>query len=418
MGGLGELKRWLRERKRAFSEEARSFGSPIPRGLLLLGVQGCGKSLSAKSVAREWHFPLLRLDLAATFGGGEASPEATIREATLIAESIAPAILWIDEIEKGLAIRVLGSFLTWLSEKTAPVFVVATANDVAGLPPELLRRGRFDDLFFVDLPTQSERAEVLSIHLARHGRDPLQFDLEQLRRRVDEAEASSCLVQQATKRQQEAEEEHLAAKRALQVAAEQGAQADQIRDELATLRELTAGVEALDAAQRILVGRTEAFRRAARVGDEAVTALQQMRAEAQERDCQRAAAAGKAERTEPLREEINAIQRQLTLHQQLERGQKLLGDEQRGLDEIESQLDAVRRDAVTFSQEVRALEKGWLSGQAAQLASRLEQGALARCADRQTIPSRPRKGRRARTAPRFGGPVKPWRKRKRRRLNW
>jgi SpoVK/Ycf46/Vps4 family AAA+-type ATPase len=184
---LGELKRWLADRRRAFSDEARRFGVPVPRGLLLLGVQGCGKSLSAKAVAREWHFPLLRLDLASAFSSG-GRPEALIREAVQVAESVAPAVLWIDEIEKGFAVtaedttatRVLGSFLTWLSEKRSPVFVVATANDVKGLPPELLRRGRFDDLFFVDLPTQSERAEVLSIHLARHSRDPLQFDLEAL----------------------------------------------------------------------------------------------------------------------------------------------------------------------------------------------------------------------------------------------
>ena len=188
VGGLGELKRWLRERRRAFTDEARRFGLPLPRGLLLLGVQGCGKSLSAKAVAREWNFPLLRLDLAAAFGTPDQTPEATIREATAVAESIAPCVLWIDEIEKGFAAaneggsssRVFGAFLTWLSEKQSPVFVVATANDVARLPPELLRRGRFDDLFFVDLPTQAERVEILAIHLKGHGRDPLQFDLEEL----------------------------------------------------------------------------------------------------------------------------------------------------------------------------------------------------------------------------------------------
>jgi len=185
VGGLGELKLWLQERRRAFGIEAQSFGLPTPRGLLLLGVQGCGKSLCAKAVAREWHFPLLRLDLAATFSSGTQSPEQAIREAVLVAESLAPAVLWIDEIEKGFAAsesdpsasRVFGSFLTWLSEKDSPVFVVATANDVTALPPELLRRGRFDDLFFVDLPTENERAEILSIHLRRRGRDPLQFNL-------------------------------------------------------------------------------------------------------------------------------------------------------------------------------------------------------------------------------------------------
>jgi AAA+ superfamily predicted ATPase len=188
VGGLGELKAWLRDRKRAFSSEARAFGLPTPRGLLLLGVQGCGKSLCAKAVAREWNFPLLRLDLAATFSSEAHSPEHAIREAVQIAESLSPAVLWIDEIEKGFAAsdsdpsssRVFGSFLTWLSEKDSPVFVVATANDVTALPPELLRRGRFDDLFFVDLPSEAEREEILSIHLRRRGRDPLQFPITEL----------------------------------------------------------------------------------------------------------------------------------------------------------------------------------------------------------------------------------------------
>jgi SpoVK/Ycf46/Vps4 family AAA+-type ATPase len=188
IGGLGELKRWLRERRRAFGEEARKFGLPAPRGLLLLGVQGCGKSLCAKAVAREWRFPLLRLDLAAAFGDPAKSPELTMREAMVVAESLAPAVLWIDEIEKGFAAtdrdprasRVLGAFLTWLAEKQAPVFVVATANDVTALPPELLRRGRFDELFFVDLPSEEERAEILAIHLRKLGRDPVQYPLPQL----------------------------------------------------------------------------------------------------------------------------------------------------------------------------------------------------------------------------------------------
>ena len=196
VGGLGELKRWLRERRRAFGAEARQFGLPMPRGLLLLGVQGCGKSLSAKAVALEWKFPLLRLDLASVFSGTKQSPEAAIKEATAVAESIAPAVLWIDEIEKGFAStsndihssRVFGSFLTWLAEKTAPVFVVATANDVTSLPPELLRRGRFDELFFVDLPTVAERIEIFSIHLRKRGRDPSHFQIEQI---AEEAERLS-----------------------------------------------------------------------------------------------------------------------------------------------------------------------------------------------------------------------------------
>jgi len=188
VGGLGELKRWLAERRRAFGDSARRFGLPSPRGLLILGVQGCGKSLCAKAVAREWQFPLLRFDAAAAFGGVDRGAEAMVREAIAVAEALAPAVLWIDEIEKGFAAaesdprtrRVLGALLTWLQEKRAPVFVVATANDVTSLPPELLRRGRFDDLFFVDLPGPRERVEILSIHLRKRGRDPLQFPLDDL----------------------------------------------------------------------------------------------------------------------------------------------------------------------------------------------------------------------------------------------
>jgi len=188
VGGLGELKQWLRERRRAFDEEARAFGLPTPRGLLLLGVQGCGKSLSAKEVAREWRFPLLRLDLAAAFGDPNRSPEVIVRTATEVAESLAPVVLWIDEIEKGFAAsgqdtassRVFGSFLTWLAEKQSPVFVAATANDVLHLPPELLRRGRFDDLFFVDLPNDVERLEIFAIHLRKAGRDPNHYMIDEL----------------------------------------------------------------------------------------------------------------------------------------------------------------------------------------------------------------------------------------------
>jgi len=180
VGGLDELKRWLSARSRAFGDEARAFGLPPPKGLLLLGVQGCGKSLSAKAVAELWKFPLLRLDLSLVFSTSAGSPEATIREATKVAESLAPVVLWIDEIEKGFhqvdgsesSARVFGSFVTWLAEKSAEVFVVATANNVAELPPELTRRGRFDEVFFVDLPSVHERLEILRIHLRRRGRDP------------------------------------------------------------------------------------------------------------------------------------------------------------------------------------------------------------------------------------------------------
>jgi len=165
VGGLGEVKRWLDARTSAFGDEARAFGLPSPKGLLLLGVQGCGKSLSAKAVANLWKFPLLRLDVGAVFSGAAGSPESAIREAIKISESLSPVVLWVDEIEKGFAssgegessARVFGSFITWLAEKTAEVFVVATANDVQSLPPELLRRGRFDEVFFVDLPNPHER---------------------------------------------------------------------------------------------------------------------------------------------------------------------------------------------------------------------------------------------------------------------
>ncbi|MCK6550676.1 AAA family ATPase [Myxococcota bacterium] len=180
VGGLGEMKRWLGARTSAFGPEAREFGLPPPKGLLLLGVQGCGKSLSAKAVAELWKFPLLRLDVGALFSGAGGTPEAAIRESIKISESLAPVVLWVDEIEKGFghaegdehSSRVFGSFITWLAEKKAEVFVVATANDVSSLPPELLRRGRFDEVFFIDLPNQHERLEILRIHLSRRHRRP------------------------------------------------------------------------------------------------------------------------------------------------------------------------------------------------------------------------------------------------------
>jgi ATP-dependent 26S proteasome regulatory subunit len=177
VGGLDSLKRWLSERKRAFSEDAKTYGLPSPKGLLLIGVQGCGKSLTAKAVARHWGLPLLRLDLGVIFDG-KRSPEDALRQAISTSEAIAPCVLWMDEIEKGFgggggdgrSQRVLGSLLTWQQEKTAPVFLVATANDVTALPPEMLRKGRFDEIFFVDLPDRHERKEILEIHLTRRGR--------------------------------------------------------------------------------------------------------------------------------------------------------------------------------------------------------------------------------------------------------
>lgn len=179
VGGLGNLKDWLRQRAAAFSEQARQYGLPEPKGLFMLGVQGCGKSLAAKAVADLWRVPLLRLDVAALF---EGQAEEGLRSTVRIAESLAPVVLWIDEIEKAFLQdagggRVFGAFLTWMQEKTRPVFVVSTANEVRGLPPELLRKGRFDDIFFVDLPTVHERLEILEIHVRRRGRSVEDFDL-------------------------------------------------------------------------------------------------------------------------------------------------------------------------------------------------------------------------------------------------
>jgi len=193
VGGLAVLKEWLDKRAVAFTTEAREFGLPAPKGILMLGVQGCGKSLCAKAVSNLWQLPLLRFDMGRMFGSLVGSSEENVRRAIAVAESVAPAILWVDEIDKafagsqgsgatdgGTTARVFGTFLTWLSEKTAPVFVVATANDISQLPPELLRKGRLDEIFFVDLPSRDERLEVFRIHLTKRGRDAAHFDLAAL----------------------------------------------------------------------------------------------------------------------------------------------------------------------------------------------------------------------------------------------
>jgi SpoVK/Ycf46/Vps4 family AAA+-type ATPase len=193
VGGLALLKDWLNKRAVAFTHEARAFGLPPPKGILLLGVQGCGKSLCAKAVSNLWQLPLLRFDMGRMFGSLVGSSEENVRRAITVAESIAPTVLWVDEIDKafvgsqssgitdgGTTARVFGTFLTWLSEKTAPVFVVATANDVSQLPPELLRKGRLDEIFYVDLPSDEERAEIYRIHLTKRGRDAGRFDLQAL----------------------------------------------------------------------------------------------------------------------------------------------------------------------------------------------------------------------------------------------
>lgn len=193
VGGLDELKKWLNKRGKAFTLEARDFGLPEPRGVLLLGIPGCGKSLTAKAISSMWQLPLLKLDVGKVFSSLVGSSEENVRRAIQTAESIAPSILWLDEMEKGFSglgssgqtdggttARVFGTFLTWLQEKKTPVFVVATCNNVSQLPPELLRKGRFDEIFFVDLPSKEERKEIFRIHLEKRNRDSKGFNLEKL----------------------------------------------------------------------------------------------------------------------------------------------------------------------------------------------------------------------------------------------
>lgn len=194
VGGLEELKHWLRQRSNAFTERAREYGLPQPKGMLILGVPGCGKSLIAKTTSRLWGLPLLRLDMGRVYDGSMVGrSEANLRNALKTAESISPAILFIDEIDKafagstgsadsdgGTSSRIFGSFLTWMQEKTSPVFVMATANRVERLPGEFLRKGRFDEIFFVDLPNAEERKEIFRIHLTKRRRDINRFDLDQL----------------------------------------------------------------------------------------------------------------------------------------------------------------------------------------------------------------------------------------------
>ncbi|MFO0679123.1 MAG: AAA family ATPase [Polyangiaceae bacterium] len=194
VAGLSRFKEWIRKRGAAFRdpERAAQFGLTPPRGALLLGVQGCGKSLSAKAVAGEWGMPLVRLDPSNLYQRYVGETEKSLKRALRTAETMAPIVLWIDELEKafgtsgesdgGVSRRVLGTFLAWLQEKTARVFVLATANDVTNVPPELMRKGRFDEIFFIDLPDRTAREGVLAVHLLRRGRDPSQYDLAGLAR--------------------------------------------------------------------------------------------------------------------------------------------------------------------------------------------------------------------------------------------
>jgi SpoVK/Ycf46/Vps4 family AAA+-type ATPase len=176
LGGLDNLKDWLKKRKTAFSIQALNYGLPTPRGLLLIGIQGTGKSLTAKAIANDWQLPLLKLDVGKLFGGIVGESESRLRQMINVAETISPCILWIDEIDKafsnteskgdsGTSNRVLATFTSWLSEKTKPVFVISTANNIDLLPLEIIRKGRFDEIFFLDLPKKEEREEIFKIHL-------------------------------------------------------------------------------------------------------------------------------------------------------------------------------------------------------------------------------------------------------------
>ncbi|MCD6151083.1 MAG: AAA family ATPase, partial [Deltaproteobacteria bacterium] len=197
IGGLDNLKKWLRKRSKVFTRKAKDYGLPSPKGILILGIQGTGKSLAAKATAGLWKLPLLRMDLGKVFGSLLGESEENLRNAIRLAETISPCILWIDELEKafagssgsagdsGTSARILGTFLTWMQEKTKPVFIIATGNDISLLPPELMRKGRFDEIFFVDLPSASEREAIFKVHLEKVRPIIRQFNLQQLSAATD-----------------------------------------------------------------------------------------------------------------------------------------------------------------------------------------------------------------------------------------
>ncbi|MFE4106858.1 AAA family ATPase [Almyronema epifaneia] len=191
LGGFTGLKQWLARAQVGFGAQARTFNLTPPKGILIVGIQGCGKSLAAKTIARQWNRPLLKLDAGRLYDKYVGQSERNFRQATTLAETMAPVVLWIDEIEKGLGLnsgdadgglsrRLFGYFLTWLQEKSQDVFVVATANDLSQIPPELLRKGRFDEIFFVDLPEAAERTAIFKIHLSRRQQMPDSFDIAAL----------------------------------------------------------------------------------------------------------------------------------------------------------------------------------------------------------------------------------------------
>jgi len=190
LGGMGNLKRWLHQRHDIFSKRARDYGLSFPKGVLLMGISGCGKSLAVKAISAYWQLPLLRLDMGRIYDGTHGPPEECLRKVIKTSEASSPCVLWIDEIEAGIAnasqkslggsaSRILASFLTWMQEKTSPVFIGATANNIELLPPEILRKGRFDELFYVELPAENERAEIIRIHLSRKSVPLEQFNGDQ-----------------------------------------------------------------------------------------------------------------------------------------------------------------------------------------------------------------------------------------------
>lgn len=228
VGGMENLKEWLKKRQLAYDKEARDWGLKEPKGLLLLGVPGCGKSLIAKSIASSWNMPLLRLDVGKVFQGIVGSSEDNIRKAIATAEAVAPCVLWIDEIEKGLSgvqssgatdggvtSRIFSTILTWMQEKTAPVFVVATANNINQLPPELLRKGRFDEIFFVDLPSQKEKENIFSIYLQKNRQNVSSFALDILAQKAEGfngAEIEECVKEAMFTAYVESQESNIAPK--------------------------------------------------------------------------------------------------------------------------------------------------------------------------------------------------------------
>lgn len=228
VGGMENLKEWLKKRQLAYDKEARDWGLKEPKGLLLLGVPGCGKSLIAKSIASSWNMPLLRLDVGKVFQGIVGSSEDNIRKAIATAEAVAPCVLWIDEIEKGLSgvqssgatdggvtSIIFSTILTWMQEKTAPVFVVATANNINQLPPELLRKGRFDEIFFVDLPSQKEKENIFSIHLQKNRQNVSSFALDILAQKAEGfngAEIEECVKEAMFTAYVESQESNIAPK--------------------------------------------------------------------------------------------------------------------------------------------------------------------------------------------------------------